>query len=105
MKRFEEKWTAWLDGQLSGTELNDFDASLPDLAAAEVEKRDAQKLGAFLKEQLTAQTLSNEELFSHQIRDRISREREDLSPGRGTSTGWTIRRLAGSAATALSVSV
>ena len=45
MKRFEEKWTAWLDGQLSGTELNDFEASLPDLAAAEVEKRDAQKLG------------------------------------------------------------
>ena len=34
MKTFEEKWTAWLDGQLSDKELNDFEASLPDLAAA-----------------------------------------------------------------------
>ena len=105
MKRFEEKWTAWLDGQLSGTELNDFEASLPDLAAAEVEKRDAQKLGAFLKEQLTAQTLSNEEFFSHQIRDRISRETEDRSGGRGTSTWWTIPRLVWSGATALALFV
>ena len=105
MKRFEEKWTAWLDGQLSGTELNNFEASLPDLAAAEVEKRDAQKLGAFLKEQLTAQTLSNEEFFSHQIRDRISRETEDRSGGRGTSTWWTIPRLVWSGATALALFV
>jgi len=105
MKRFEEKWTAWLDGQLSGTELNDFEASLPDLAAAEVEKRDAQKLGAFLKEQLTAQTLSNEEFFSHQIRDRISRETEDRSGDRGTSTWWTIPRLVWSGAAALALFV
>jgi hypothetical protein len=61
MKTFEEKWTAWLDGQLSGKELTEFEASLPDLAAAEAEKRDALRLGAFLKEQLAAQALSNEE--------------------------------------------
>ena len=54
MKTFEEKWTAWLDGELSGAELAEFEASLPDKAAAEAEKRDAQKLGAFLKEQLQA---------------------------------------------------
>ena len=54
MKTFEEKWTAWLDGELSGDELAEFEASLPDKAAAEAEKRDAQKLGAFLKEQLPA---------------------------------------------------
>jgi len=52
MKTFEEKWTAWLDGELSGDELVEFEASLPDRAAAEAEKRDAHKLGAFLKEQL-----------------------------------------------------
>ena len=38
MKTFEEKWTAWLDGQLSGRELSEFEASLPDKAAAEAEK-------------------------------------------------------------------
>ena len=47
MKTLEEKWTAWLDGQLSGKELADFEASLPDLAAAEAERRDAHKLARF----------------------------------------------------------
>src|SRR5207247_2637558 len=28
MKTFEDKWTAWLDGQLSGRELTEFEASL-----------------------------------------------------------------------------
>jgi anti-sigma factor RsiW len=74
MKTFEEKWTAWLDGQLSGKELAEFEASLPDRAAAETEKRDAHKLGALLKQELGAHVLSNEEFFSHQIRERIARE-------------------------------
>ena len=39
MKTFEEKWTAWLDGELSGQERAEFEASLPDRAAAEAEKR------------------------------------------------------------------
>src|SRR5213083_2395984 len=104
MKTFEEKWTAWLDGQLSGKELAEFEASLPDLAAAEAEKRDAQKLGAFLKEQLATQTLSNEEFFSHQLRERIARETEDRSRDRGTrSTWWTIPRLVWAGATALAL--
>jgi hypothetical protein len=30
MKTFEEKWTAWLDGQLIGKELVEFEASLSD---------------------------------------------------------------------------
>ncbi len=102
MKTFEEKWTAWLDGQLSGRELTEFEASLPDLATAEAEKRDAQKLGAFLKKELGAQALSNEEFFSHQLRDRIARETtEDRSRGSAGSTWWTIPRLVWSGATAL----
>src|SRR5207248_6298100 len=93
MKTFEEKWTAWLDGQLSDKELAEFEASLPDLEAAEAEKRDALRLGAFLKEQLAAQAMSNEEFFSHQLYQRIAHEREDRSRDRGTSTWWTIPRL------------
>ena len=34
MKTFEEKWTAWIDGELRGQELAEFEASLPDRAAA-----------------------------------------------------------------------
>jgi hypothetical protein len=105
MKTFEEKWTAWLDGQLSGKELTEFEASLSDLAAAQLEKRDAQKLGSFLKEQLGAQALSNEEFFSHQLHERIARDTQDRSRGRGTSTWWTIPRLVWSGATALALFV
>ena len=45
MKTFEEKWTAWMDGQLTGKELVEFEASLPDKAAAELEKQDALQAG------------------------------------------------------------
>ena len=102
MKTFEEKWTAWLDEQLSGKELEEFEASLPDLDAARAEKRDAQKLGAFLKEQLAAQTLSNEEFFNHQLREKIARETEEDQP-RTRSTWWTIPRLVWCGATALAL--
>ena len=103
MKTFEEKWTAWLDGQLSGKELAEFEASLPDLEAAEAERRDALRLGAFLKEQLATQALSNEEFFSHQLHERIAHEREDRSRDRGRSTWWTIPRLVWSGAAALAL--
>jgi hypothetical protein len=101
MKMFEEKWTAWLDGQLSGSELVEFESSLPDLAAAEAEKRDALKLGAFLKKELGARALSNEEFFSHQLHERIARESKDRR--RPTSTWWTVPRLVWSGMTALAL--
>jgi hypothetical protein len=102
MKTFEEKWTAWLDGKLSGKELTEFEASLPDLSAAEVEKQDAHKLGVFLKEQLRAQVLGNEEFFSHQLHERIARESEGHQHHTGSSW-WTVPRLVWSGATALAL--
>ena len=97
MKTFEEKWTAWLDDQLSGRELSEFEASLPDKAAAQAEKAEAKKLGELLKRELSAHPLKNEEFFSHQLRERIvqesggqGRERARRSP---TATWWTIPRL------------
>jgi hypothetical protein len=105
MKTFEEKWTAWLDDQLSGRELIEFESSLPDLAVAQAEKRDAHKLGAFLKKELAAQALTNEEFFSHQIHDRIARESEQRSRGGFGSTWWTLPRLVWCGATALALFV
>jgi hypothetical protein len=104
MKTFEEKWTAWLDGQLSGRELSEFQESLPNKAAAEAEKADAKKLGALLKRELDAPALTNEEFFSHQIRERIMRERV-VSPKRATrgSTWWTIPRLLWTGSASLAV--
>jgi len=95
MKTFEEKWTAWLDGQLSGRELEEFEASLPEKATAEAEKVDVRKLCALLKRELGVSALTNEDFFSHQLRERIMRETSVSSAEREAkaSTWWTIPRL------------
>ena len=103
MKTFEEKWTAWLDGQLTGKELEDFEASLPDRAAAEAEKRDAQKLGKLLKQELGAEVLKHEEFFSHQVQVRIAREHGTRDRARQRGTWWTVPRLALSGAVSLAL--
>src|SRR3954467_9829652 len=105
MKTFEEKWTAWIDGELAGHELVEFEASLPDLAAAEAEKREAQKLGAFLKEHLPCRAMGNEEFFSRQVREKIasaSAVPEKFSAG-GDRVWWPIGRLVWVGATALAL--
>jgi hypothetical protein len=97
MKTFEEKWTAWLDDQLSGRELSEFEASLPDKAAAQAEKTEAKKLGELLKRELSAHPVKNEEFFSHQLREKIVHEsgeqRRERARRRPTSSWWTIPRL------------
>jgi len=103
MKTFEEKWTAWLDEELSGKELEEFEASLPDLETSRAEKRDAKKLGAFLKQELATQSLRNEEFFSHQIREGIARESGNSREDETRSTWWTIPRLVWCGATALAL--
>ena len=106
MKTFEEKWTAWIDGELAGDELADFEASLPDRAAAEAEKRDALQLKTFLKEHLPCKAMGNEEFFSHQLRERIaedaggSRVRESSDEPRAW---WPIGRLAWVGTTAIAI--
>ena len=105
MKTFEEKWTAWIDGELAGAELAAFEASLPDKAAAEAEKRDAQQLGTFLKEHLPCRAMGNEEFFHHQLRDRMA-EDADRSPRESAPGGrvwWPIGRLVWVGATALAI--
>src|SRR5450755_774945 len=106
MKTFEEKFTAWIDGELAGKELVEFEASLPDKAAADLEKQDALKLGTFLKEQLGAQAMTNEEFFHHQLREQIERDSaSDLQPtgSRVRETWWTIGRLLWTGAASIAV--
>jgi anti-sigma factor RsiW len=107
MKTFEEKWTAWLDDQLSGRELSEFEASLPDKAAAHAEKAEAKKLGELLKRELSAHPLKNEEFFSHQLRETIVRETVEERPERvgrtPRSTWWTIPRLVSAGTASLAV--
>jgi hypothetical protein len=105
MKTFEEKWTAWLDNELTGNELAEFEASLPDKAAAEAEKRDAHKLGAFLKEQLQARPMGNEEFFHHQLRERIAADARATNVPEETAKPalWPLGRLVWVGATSLAI--
>src|SRR6186713_2752417 len=96
MKTFEEKWTAWVDGELNDAERAEFEASLDDRVRAEAEKNQAHKLGALLREQLQPRAMRNEEFFHHQLRSRITAEMEESVPVRpptARETWWTIRRL------------
>lgn len=105
MKTFEENWTAWIDGELTGAELTEFEASLPDKAAAEAEKRDAERLGTFLKEHLPCRAMGNEEFFHHQLRERIA-ENAVGTPRQIPSGGrvwWPIGRLVWVGATAMAI--
>jgi len=110
MKTFEEKWTAWLDGELTGKELVEFEASLPDKGAAELEREDARKLTAFLKEQLIAPAMTNEEFFHHRLRQQIESEQEAAAPSPGrreresvSESWWTIGRLLWTGAASLAL--
>ena len=103
MKAFEEKWTAWIDDQLTGRELEEFLASLTDRAAAQAEKQNAKQVGSLLREQAIA--LSNADFFSHQLRERLDRENAPMrSEPDSIQTGWwTIRRLLWGGITSLAV--
>ncbi len=107
MKTFEEKWTAWLDDQLTGRELSEFEASLPDKAVAQAEKAEAKKLGELLKRELSAYPLKNKEFFSHQLRERIVQETGEQNHERArrspTSSWWTIPRLLSTGVASLAV--
>jgi hypothetical protein len=102
MKKFEEKWTAWVDGELDEAERAEFEASLDDRASAEAEKQQALKLFALLKEQLQPRAMGNEEFFNYQLRERILAE-SGLAPRRARESWWTIRRLLWSGATSLAI--
>jgi hypothetical protein len=106
MKTFEEKWTAWIDGELAGDELAEFEASLPDRAAAEAEKRSAQKLGGFLREHLEVRPMGNEEFFHHQLREKIAADAHVDDPAEsdvGSPAWWPVGRLLWVGSTALAI--
>jgi anti-sigma factor RsiW len=80
MKPFEELYTAWIDGRLTGDELADFERTLPDRAAAEADRAQVLRCGEFLRRHADAPALSNADFFSHQLMERIAAEERPASP-------------------------
>ena len=71
MKTFEEKYTAWLDGTLTGEPLQSFENEHPSIKP---EKTDYLKLKNLLRENLPGRELENAEFFASQIMEQIKRE-------------------------------
>ena len=89
MKPFEELYTAWIDGRLTGDELDEFERSLPDRATAEADRADAARCREFLRRHADAPSLSNADFFSHQLLERIAVEDRAPQPAeRPARTRW-----------------
>jgi len=82
MKPFEELYTAWIDGRLTGEELAEFERTLPDRAAAETDRAQARSCGEMLRCHSAAPALSNADFFSHQLMERIAAEERLARPAR-----------------------
>jgi hypothetical protein len=99
MKTFEENFTAWVDGMLSGEELRSFENEHPSM---EQEKAEFLKLKSLLRENLRPRKLENSEFFSSQIMERIRQETPAASrPSRRPLLG--LPRLAWGGICALAV--
>src|SRR5687767_12135339 len=101
MKTFEEKYTAWVDQRLPEEERATFEKELADLARAEHDRADAQRLGSLLRTHASAPGLTNPDFFNHQIRHRIQVAKS--APGASPQTWWhwSVPRLITAAAMAL----
>jgi len=93
MKPFEEQFTAWVDGKLTGAELAEFEKQLAEHPEAATEKEDALKLGKLLRAHPTAPALGNADFFNHQLMQRIAAETPKPVEKKSTFF-WSLPRLA-----------
>lgn len=108
MKTFEERFTAWIDGQLTGAELAAFEKELEQHPEALEERDGALKLRSLLREHPTAPRLTNPDFFNLQLQQRIAAEtRATETPVREKSRFgfWTLPRLAFAGAACLAVAL
>ena len=106
MKTFEEKYTAWIDSQLSEDARIAFEKELETLSGATADRAEAHRLGALLRKHGSAPPLDNADFFSHGIEQRILRE--VASSSQTSSRGWwrwSIPRLASAGAACLLLAV
>jgi anti-sigma factor RsiW len=96
MKTFEERFTAWVDGQLHGDALVAFEKELESHPEAAGERAAAVKIGALLRTHATAPALSNADFFNLQLQQRIEAEMprpRHVRPESGAAGFWSFSRL------------
>ena len=104
MKPFEEQFTAWVDGKLTGAELAEFEKQLAEHPDAAAEKEDALKLGQLLRTHPTVPRMANPDFFNHQLMQRIGAEMpKPLAAEKKRAFFWSIPGLAWAGACCLIV--
>ena len=93
MKPFEEQFTAWVDGKLTGADLAEFEKELAAHPDAASEKDAALKLGRLLREHPTVPRLAHPDFFNHQLMQRIAAETPRPMEKKRSSI-WSIPGLA-----------
>src|SRR5258708_11105885 len=95
MNPFEEKFTAWVDGQLSGRELEAFERELEAHPEAAEEKADALRMRELLRRNPTVPRLTTPDFFNPQLVQRITAEtpRSRERPAKPAFI-WPFRRFA-----------
>jgi hypothetical protein len=101
MKTFEERYTAWIDRELSGPELAAFERELPPEAVRD--REEAQKLGGLLRGHCTAPAIGNPEFFNQRILEQIEAEAPVPAVERRRFR-WTLPRMAWAGACCLAIS-
>jgi anti-sigma factor RsiW len=98
MKTFEENFTAWVDGRLSGSDLAAFEAELESHPEALGEKSECLKLGVLLRSHVTAPPLRNADFFNHQVLQQIQSSQPAALSSKATparrATFWSLPRMA-----------
>lgn len=104
MKTFEEQFTAWVDGTLTGEELAAFERELAARPDALADRAAAEKLRALLRSHPTVPRLANPEFFNLQLLQRIEADRpRDERRRERTPWFWSLPRLAMAGAACLLV--
>ena len=101
MKPFEERYTAWVDGELAGSELPGFEAELAlrargSFLSPEEDRADARRLGEFLRAHAVANPshgVGDGELFDRQTLQAIEKEISESSAFPAVSARQTQSNL------------
>ena len=95
---FEEQFTAWVDGKLSGNELEAFLRESCARSGVAEEKENCLKMGALLRRHAAAPPLTNADFFNHQLLQRIAEEtptekKSIVRSAEKIASFWSFRRL------------
>lgn len=104
MKTFEERYTAWIDGQLSGEALASFEQELADHPDALTDRAAAHQLGTLLRTHADVPKLANADFFNLQLLQRIEAENPKPhvgAPRASSGWSWSFARLAWAGAACL----